>query len=95
MNSARRTRRFLAHSHADDTTVHAANANFFSLFFLYKIHISPDTGVKHGVWWWGSLSSADQRSRLHSSMDAPKGDCVGKIKFKKKKEEKMERLYSL
>ena len=43
---------------------------FLFLFFLYKIHTSPDTGVNNGVWWWGPLSSADQRSRLHSSMDA-------------------------
>ena len=47
--------------------------SFFFFFFFYKIHISPDTGVNDGVWWWGPLSSADQRSRLHSSMDAPKG----------------------
>ncbi|XP_065195564.1 cullin-2-like [Sycon ciliatum] len=25
-------------------------------FFFYKIHISPDTGVNDGVWWWGPLS---------------------------------------
>ena len=41
---------------------------FSSSFFFYEIHISPDTGVNNGVWWWwGPLSSADQRSRLHSS----------------------------
>ena len=56
--------------------------------FFYKIHISPDTGVNDGVWWWGPLSSADQRSRLHSSMDAPKGYWVGRIKLKKKTEER-------
>ena len=60
----------------------------FFFFFLYKIHISPDTGVNDGVWWWGPLSSADQRSRLHSSMDAPKGYWVGRIKLKKKTEER-------
>ena len=41
------------------------NADFFS-FFFYKIHISPDTGVNDGVWWWGPLSSdldAGNRSR--------------------------------
>ena len=38
--------------------------------------------MNDGVWWWGPLSSADQRSRLHSSMDAPKGDWVGRIKLK-------------
>ena len=56
---------------------------FFRFFFFYKIHISPDTGVNDGVWWWGPLSSADQRSRLHSSMDAPKGYWVGRIKLKR------------
>ena len=61
---------------------------FFFFFFFYKIHISPDTGVNDGVWWWGPLSSADQRSRLHSSMDAPKGYWVGRIKLKKKTEER-------
>ena len=63
-------------------------SSIFFLFFLYKIHISPDTGVNDGVWWWGPLSSADQRSRLHSSMDAPKGYWVGRIKLKKKTEER-------
>ena len=28
--------------------------------------------MNNGVWWWGPLSSADQTSRLRSSMDAPK-----------------------
>ena len=57
--------------------------------FFYKIHIlCPDTGVNHGVWCWGPFSSADQRSRLHSSMDAPKGYWVGRIRSKKKTEER-------
>ena len=65
---------------------------FFFFFLFYKIHISPDTGVNGGVWWWGPLSSANQRSRLHSSMDAPKGYCVGRIKLQKKTRKKIERL---
>ena len=43
--------------------------------------------MNNGVWWWGPLSAADQRSRLHSSMDAPKGCWVGRIKLRKKTEE--------
>ena len=45
--------------------VHAADIIgmfFLLLFFFYKIHVSPNTEVNKGVWWWGPWSSADQRS---------------------------------
>ena len=48
---------------------------YVCVFFLQTPLISRHWG-EYGVWWWGPLSSADQRSRLHSSMCVPMCVCA-------------------